>query len=150
MQTWEKDRDETGFTPENYARQRRHDHYIDLVQRKKTNKAAPKHLVLDMSNSLLSTRRVEESLTASQGTFDKQKHTALNVDSRNMEQFRCRACEQMSVYRSGHRFLNYRPAILSMVAVAAVCVCVGLLLKSPPEVLFVAAFRWELLDYGYM
>lgn len=150
MQTWEKDHDESGFTPENYARQRGHDKYIDLVQRKKTNKASPKHLILDLSSSLPATRRVEESLSMSHGTFVKQKHAALNVDSRSMEQFKCRACEQMSVYGSGHRFLNYRPAILSMVAIAAVCVCVGLLLKSPPEVLFVVAFRWELIDYGYM
>ena len=39
--------------------------------------------------------------------------------------------------------------MLSMVAIAAVCVCVALLFKSSPEVLFVfRPFRWELLDYG--
>jgi hypothetical protein len=39
--------------------------------------------------------------------------------------------------------------MLSMVAIAAVCVCVALLFKSSPEVLYVfQPFRWELLKYG--
>jgi hypothetical protein len=39
--------------------------------------------------------------------------------------------------------------MLSMVAIAAVCVCVALLFKSSPEVLYVfQPFRWEKLKYG--
>ncbi|CAA7388375.1 unnamed protein product [Spirodela intermedia] len=39
-----------------------------------------------------------------------------------------------------------------MVGIAAVCICVGLLLHSPPEVFSTTRrpFRWELLNYGYI
>lgn len=151
VQTWENGCDEAGFTPKDYARQRGHSRYIDLVQRKKSSTVEAAHLILDMS-SPLPTSTHEDSILMSQGCSDHYKHksTALDVESRSKEPSKCQACEKMSVYRNGHIFLSYRPAILSMVAVAAVCVCVGLLLKGPPEVLFVVAFRWELLDYGYI
>ncbi|XP_077229752.1 squamosa promoter-binding-like protein 1 [Tasmannia lanceolata] len=151
LQTWENSRDETGFTPKDYARQRGHDCYIQLVQRKKSNKTTGGHLILDMSNPSPTTeRRVEESLLILQGNSIKQNQVAFNIDSRSKEQGKCRLCEQLSVCRSGHRALRYRPAILSMVAIAAVCVCVGILFKTPPEVLFVVGFRWEQMDYGYI
>ncbi|KAG2332004.1 hypothetical protein Bca52824_003184 [Brassica carinata] len=52
------------------------------------------------------------------------------------------------VYGTARRFVAYRPAMLSMVAIAAVCVCVALLFKSYPEVIYVfQPLRWELLDY---
>ncbi|KAK4418778.1 Squamosa promoter-binding-like protein 6 [Sesamum alatum] len=40
----------------------------------------------------------------------------------------------------------YRPAMVSMVAIAAVSVCTALLFKSSPEILH--SFSWELLLYG--
>ncbi|XP_058101201.1 squamosa promoter-binding-like protein 12 [Magnolia sinica] len=151
IQTWEKGRDVSGFTPEDYAHQRGHDHYIQLVKRKISSKAAGAHLVLDMSNPLSTTRRVEEPPVLQGNSVQcKQKNASLDIDSRSTERVKCRVCEQLSACSRGHRVLNYRPAILSVVAIAAVCACVSLLLKTPPEVLFVVAFRWELLDYGYI
>ncbi|CBI37021.3 unnamed protein product, partial [Vitis vinifera] len=61
----------------------------------------------------------------------------------------CKRCNHKVAYGNASRSLLYRPAMLSMVAIAAVCVCVALLFKSSPEVLYVfTPFRWELLDYG--
>lgn len=64
----------------------------------------------------------------------------------------CKLCEQHLACRSSvGRSLLYRPMLLSMVGIAAVCVCVGLLFKGPPEVMFVyPPFRWELLESGFM
>ena len=64
----------------------------------------------------------------------------------------CKLCSQHLVHRtSTARSLLYRPAMLSMVGIAAVCVCVGLLFKGPPEVTLVSPpFRWERLAYGFM
>jgi hypothetical protein len=43
----------------------------------------------------------------------------------------------------------YRPFVLSMLTVAAVCVCVGVLMKGPPSVSFVQGpFVWESIRYG--
>ncbi|THG02205.1 hypothetical protein TEA_004550 [Camellia sinensis var. sinensis] len=43
----------------------------------------------------------------------------------------------------------YRPAMLSLLAIAAVCVCAALLFKSPPKVVCVLQpFIWERLKYG--
>uniref|UniRef100_A0A2P2JEE1 Uncharacterized protein MANES_05G010400 n=1 Tax=Rhizophora mucronata TaxID=61149 RepID=A0A2P2JEE1_RHIMU len=39
--------------------------------------------------------------------------------------------------------------MLSMVGIAAICVCVALFFKSSPEVVYVSnPFRWEYLNYG--
>lgn len=62
----------------------------------------------------------------------------------------CKLCDhKMSCRIAVGRSLVYRPAMLSMVAIAAVCVCVALLFKSSPEVLYVfQPFRWESLEFG--
>ncbi|KAK8548890.1 hypothetical protein V6N13_054343 [Hibiscus sabdariffa] len=62
----------------------------------------------------------------------------------------CNACRRKLAYGNSSRTsLVYRPTMLSMVAIAALCVCVALLFKSSPEVLYVfRPFRWELLKYG--
>lgn len=62
----------------------------------------------------------------------------------------CKLCDhKLAFVTTQHRSVAYRPAMLSMVAIAAVCVCVALLFKSSPEVLYVfQPFRWELLEYG--
>jgi len=62
----------------------------------------------------------------------------------------CKLCDQQQLkYRS--QTLLYRPAMLSMMAIATVCLCVTLLLKGPPQVLYVMPpFRWEVVRFGYI
>ncbi|KAK1292238.1 Squamosa promoter-binding-like protein 1 [Acorus calamus] len=68
----------------------------------------------------------------------------------------CKLCinqqQQRMAYRDmGRRSLFYRPMMLSMVGIAAVCVCVGILLKGPPEVWCAyPPFRWEMIGFGTM
>nr|XP_018439365.1 PREDICTED: squamosa promoter-binding-like protein 1 [Raphanus sativus] len=136
---WRTSRDSTGFTPEDYARLRGHFSYIHLIQRKINKKSATEdHVVVNIPASI-SDREQKET---------KPGSSALEITHGN-HKLQCKLCDHKLVYGTGRRSVAYRPAMLSMVAIAAVCVCVALLFKSCPEVLYVfQPFRWELLDYG--
>ncbi|KAI4344714.1 hypothetical protein L6164_011908 [Bauhinia variegata] len=61
----------------------------------------------------------------------------------------CELCQRKLAYGGTRTALVYRPAMLSMVAIAAVCVCAALLFKSSPRVYYVfQPFTWEKLKYG--
>ncbi|KAB5527320.1 hypothetical protein DKX38_021167 [Salix brachista] len=142
---WKNARDSTGFSPEDYARLRGHYSYIHLVQ-KKSKREAVGHVVLDIPSNLSnSTVTINEKQTEGLTSGFEIGHTEPRPVQRN-----CKLCSQKVVYGTARRSRHvYRPAMLSMVAIAAVCVCVALLFKSCPEVLYVfRPFRWELLDYG--
>ncbi|MCI21460.1 squamosa promoter-binding-like protein 12-like [Trifolium medium] len=72
-----------------------------------------------------------------------------NADVRSLQK-NCKLCDhKVSCRTAVRKSFAYRPAMLSMVAIAAVCVCVALLFKSSPEVLYIfRPFRWESLEYG--
>ena len=139
IDAWKSALDSTGFTPENYARLRGHYSYIHLVQRKMNKKAPSGHVVVDISDTLS-----ESSVN------QKPNTTAAIFEIAGRSQAKpCGVCAQNLAYRSGSRTLLYRPTMLSMLAIAAVCVCVALLFKSSPRVLFVfRPFSWEMLEYG--
>ncbi|KAG2693193.1 hypothetical protein I3760_08G085600 [Carya illinoinensis] len=141
IEAWKGAHDSTGATPEDYARLRGHFSYIHLVQ-KKINKRSAGHLVVDIPNVLLdcgANQKQHDELVAS---FE------IGTELRHIQQ-QCKLCDQKLAYGTACRSLVYRPVMLSMVAIAAVCVCVALLFKSSPEVLYVfRPFRWELLDCG--
>ncbi|KAK8639625.1 hypothetical protein V6N13_137998 [Hibiscus sabdariffa] len=145
IKAWKSAQDSTGSTPEDYARLRGHYSYIHLVQ-KKINKRPPSgHVVLDIPDALPNCSTSQKQNRDSTSSFELG-----HLELRSMKQ-QCKLCDQKLAYgyATASRSLVYRPAMLSMVAVAAVCVCVALLFKSCPEVLFVfRPFRWELLDYG--
>ncbi|XP_065863938.1 squamosa promoter-binding-like protein 1 [Euphorbia lathyris] len=131
IEAWTTSRDSTGLTPYDYACLRGYYSYINLIQRKENA-----HTVLDIPTTLL------EGLKSS-------KIIGMQVEKNKLQQH-CKLCEkQKLVYGQRRASLAYRPAILSMVAIAAICVCVALLFKSSPEVLYVfRPFRWEMLKYG--
>lgn len=144
IEAWKNARDSTGSTPEDYARLRGHYTYIHLVQKKINNKRqGGAHVVVDIpSNSTRldpSKKKDELSTTFEIGSAEVktiQKH--------------CKLCDRkLSCRTSVGKSFVYRPAMLSMVAIAAVCVCVALLFKSSPEVLYIfRPFRWESLEFG--
>ncbi|CAF1798438.1 squamosa promoter-binding-like protein 1 isoform X1 [Brassica napus] len=140
IEAWRTSRDTTGFTPEDYARLRGHFSYIHLIQRKINKKSATEdHVVVNIPASSISDREQKETKSGS---------SALEITHGN-HKLQCKLCDHKLVYGTARRSVAYRPAMLSMVAIAAVCVCVALLFKSCPEVLYVfQPFRWELLDYG--
>ncbi|XP_022770751.1 squamosa promoter-binding-like protein 1 isoform X2 [Durio zibethinus] len=145
IDAWKSARDSTGSTPEDYARLRGHYSYIHLVQ-KKINKRPPSgHVVVDIPGAFSDCSTNQKQNNKSTSSFEIGQ-----LELRSMKQH-CKLCDQKlaSGYGTTSKSLVYRPAMLSMVAIAAVCVCVALLFKSYPEVLYVfRPFRWELLDYG--
>lgn len=153
LKAWKTARDSTGFTPEDYAFARRHGSYITLMQNK-IDKIATKFDVAVTIPSRLSLPPDPTSHKQSK-KLKSGKLFGLEIDASKSKPSRrpyCKLCDHPMAYRSaGGRSLVYRPVLLSMVGIAAVCVCVALLFKGPPEVLFVyPPFRWELLEYGYM
>jgi len=150
IEAWKSARDSTGFTPEDYAHSRGHQSYILLVQKKINNAKEKDHVVLNIPRGL----SAPEVLRQSEG-HNSSKLTGFNIEKSRLTQTHqqsCKLCDQQLAFRSSvNRSLLYRPLMLSMVGIAAVCVCVGLLFKGPPEVIFVhPPFRWESLSYGTM
>ncbi|KAJ6429558.1 hypothetical protein OIU84_021040 [Salix udensis] len=146
IDAWKRARDSTGLTPYDYAYLRDHYSYIHLIQRKINKKSESGDVVLDIPSSLVDCNFKQKD----GGKLPKV--TSLHTEKIKMKethQHCCKLCEQKLVFAASRTSLVYRPAMLSMVAIAAVCVCVALLFKSCPEVLYVfQPFRWELLKYG--
>ncbi|XP_047340488.1 squamosa promoter-binding-like protein 1 [Impatiens glandulifera] len=145
IEAWKGVRDNTGLTPNEYASLRGYYSYIHLIQKKsnKTMKTASgyHHVALDIPY-------IPAKIVAS---FDIEKKSRKEEKQMTGQKLNCGRCEQklMTYGRKGSSLSLYRPAMLSMVAVAAVCVCVALFFKSCPEVLYVfKPFRWEQLKYG--
>ncbi|KAB2599223.1 squamosa promoter-binding-like protein 1 [Pyrus ussuriensis x Pyrus communis] len=146
IKAWKNARDSTGLTPYDYACLRSHYSYVQIVQRKISKTLESGHVVLDIPGLTLDRNGKQK-----QSDADKSSRVAsLETEKNEIKAIlrHCRLCEQKPAH-STTRSLVYRPAMLSMVIVAAVCVCVALLFKSTPEVLFVfEPFRWEHLKFG--
>ncbi|KAK4478361.1 hypothetical protein RD792_017651 [Penstemon davidsonii] len=140
IEAWKNARDSTGLTPHDYACFRGRYSYIHLVQRKLNKKSENTHIVLDIPGALVEqkTKAVKFAAFETVGNVGRPRPT------------HCGQCKQKMARGSFRGSLAvYRPAMLSMVAIAAVCVCAALLFKSSPEVLYsLRPFRWELLHYG--
>ncbi|XP_060212844.1 squamosa promoter-binding-like protein 1 [Lycium barbarum] len=145
IEAWKSARDSTGLTPNDYACLRGHYSYVHIVQKKINQKLGDGHVVLDIPGSLLDSN-LKQKLS--------NGHRSVKVASLQTEKFlgkpKCRQCRQKLSYgNAGTSLAIYKPAVLSMVAIATVCVCVALLFKSSPEVLYsFRPFRWEMLKYG--
>ncbi|KAL3626648.1 hypothetical protein CASFOL_030197 [Castilleja foliolosa] len=135
IKAWKTARDSSGLTPHDYAHMRGHNSYNDLVQKKlDTMKSEDGHVVVD----------IFEQKTGKSSS----KLGALEIGG--VECGQC-AVKRLSFGKCSSRasVRLYRPAMLSMVAIAAVCVCTALLFKSSPYVHpSLGPFRWELLKYG--
>ncbi|WRX27598.1 hypothetical protein QQP08_020085 [Theobroma cacao] len=122
-----------------------HYSHIHLVQKKINKRTGSGHAVVDIPGALTQCSMNQKQNNESTSSFEIGW-----LELRSMQRH-CKLCDQKLAYGCGttSRSLVYRPAMLSMVAIAAVCVCVALLFKSCSVVLYVfRPFRWELLDYG--
>lgn len=175
VKAWTIVRDKTGMTPEDYALLRGHRFYIELVRGKFVKNVMPEHVSLDIPEPLSQEQSIiKMSVSAPHSTSQAEKIGEGNIqgnkaDTELCQKIRwpgglrsdqgkikslpshCKLCDQQQLRKYRSRTLIYRPAMLSMMAIATVCVCVTLLLKGPPEVLFVTApFRWEVVKFGFM
>ncbi|KAJ6891539.1 squamosa promoter-binding-like protein 1 isoform X1 [Populus alba x Populus x berolinensis] len=142
IDAWKRSRDNTGLTPYDYACLRGHYSYIHLIQRKINKKSESGHVVLDIPSSLTDYNSKQKD------GHKLPKFAVLRTEKIEMKamQQHLKVCERKLVYGAARTSLVYRPAMLSMVAIAAVCVCVALLFKSSPEVYVFQPFRWEMLN----
>ncbi|KAJ8542134.1 hypothetical protein K7X08_017000 [Anisodus acutangulus] len=145
IEAWKSARDSTGLTPNDYAFLRGHYSYLHMVQKKINEKPGDGHVVLDIPASLLDSN-LKQKLSDGHRLV---KAASLQIEM-SFGKPKCRQCKQKLSYRnSGTSLTIYKPAMLSILAIATVCVCVALLFKSSPEVLYsFRPFRWELLKYG--
>ncbi|KHN09887.1 Squamosa promoter-binding-like protein 12 [Glycine soja] len=145
-EAWKSAQDATGLTPYDYASLRGYYSYIQLVQRKTSNTCKNPQHVLDIPGNLV------DSNTKQKQSDGHRSSKVLSLQTEKIETTamrHCGLCQQKLVYGGMRRALVFRPAMLSMVAIAAVCVCVALLFKSSPKVYYVfQPFSWESLEYG--
>ncbi|TVU44302.1 hypothetical protein EJB05_03738 [Eragrostis curvula] len=141
ISAWKNARDGTGFTPEDYARQRGNDAYLNLVQKKIDKHLGKGHVVLGVPSSMCPV--INDGM--------KPGDVSLEI-CRSMPMAKCQLCSRQALKypRSAVRTFLYRPAMLTMMGVAVVCVCVGILLHTMPKVYAAPTFRWELLERGAM
>ncbi|XP_020266067.1 squamosa promoter-binding-like protein 15, partial [Asparagus officinalis] len=127
---WNSILDESGQSPYMYASQRNNHSYNRLVARK----------LADKKNRQVSINVGDEiSMDKSNGI-------------RELEVSSCAKCAFMEKTRGKRiargRGLLERPYVHSMLAIAAVCVCVCLFFRGSPQIGTIAPFKWENLDFG--
>lgn len=150
LKTWKNARDATGYTPEDYARRRGHISYIQMVQNKINSRLPEAHVSVSMTSNSSTTHIAEKHV----GRSKSINQTAFHVEKskHNKQSPSCRECVQLqhiAYHPRPNRFLSNRPAVLSLVAIAAVCVCVGLIMQSPPTVGGVKGpFDWNSMRWG--
>lgn len=146
IRAWKSAQDSTGSTPEGYALAQGHDSYVRLVQNKIDKQSSLSQVVLNISGD--ASDKLVDALKSSKPSVSEISRIWLSTKPQPY----CNRCSQQLVYpNSVAKTMLYRPVMLSLVGIAAVCVCVGLLFKTPPQVFFVCpSFRWELLDYGFI
>ncbi|XP_020160961.1 squamosa promoter-binding-like protein 1 isoform X2 [Aegilops tauschii subsp. strangulata] len=143
IKTWKNARDATGYTPEDYARRRGHTSYIKMVENKINSRLPAAHVSVAMTTTGIAEKHTDDGRPRSteQTVFDVEKSPP-----------GCRQCVQLQhiAYRPcPNRFLSNRPAVLSLVAIAAVCVCVGLIMQSPPVIRGLPGpFLWNHIRWG--
>ncbi|MCO5553146.1 hypothetical protein L7F22_006667 [Adiantum nelumboides] len=149
---WTSAKDASGQTPLMYALSRGNDGYVEMVQGKlqkpgsknghfnEGTTAKPPHLALNIGDE-----NVKSSFASSQKS----------LPIKQVQSCSCRAREAQLTHslplriRGLNKGFMYRPFVLSMLAVAAVCVCVGVLMRGSPDVSFMEGpFVWESISFG--
>uniref|UniRef100_A0A7C9F9R2 SBP-type domain-containing protein n=1 Tax=Opuntia streptacantha TaxID=393608 RepID=A0A7C9F9R2_OPUST len=145
IEAWQNARDSTGLTPSDYASLRGHYRYLHLARAKISKKSSGKHVVVDIP--LIPNPKLDRSQT------DKLKTPKASSFYTEKLQLRsgCKLCERNLDCAYRRPALTYRPAMLSLLVIAVVCVCTALFFRSAPQVCHVfGPLRWESLKYGAM
>lgn len=139
MNCWNSILDESGQSPYMYASQRNNHSYNSLVSRKLADRKNGQ-VSIDVGNGI--------SMDKSWIVGESEKEIAVRaLDVRSCA--KCAFMENMRGKRMAHtRGLLERPYVHSMLAIAAVCVCVCLFFRGSPDIGSVAPFKWENLDFG--
>ncbi|KAJ6799892.1 squamosa promoter-binding-like protein 15 isoform X2 [Iris pallida] len=140
LNCWNSIQDDNGQSPYMYASLRNNHSYNKLVARK----------LVDRKNSQVSIDVGKDEITMDKswtegGTVKQGGSLAVKVSS-------CAHCVHMEKMHRKRlvlsRGLLARPYVHSMLAIAAVCVCVCLFFRGSPQIGSIAPFKWENLDFG--
>lgn len=139
MNCWNSVMDESGLSPYMYAAQRNHHSYNRLVSRKLADRKNGQ-ISVDIGNEI--------SMDKSWIVGEPEKEISL----RALEVRSCAKCAYLENTRGKRmapaRGLLKRPYVHSMLAIAAVCVCVCLFFRGAPDIGSVAPFKWDNLNFG--
>lgn len=135
MKSWMTSRggDAQDQTPAEWARERAHTSYTQLVQNK-----------IDLTSK-------KPQVDAGAPDISTYLRGHLDIE-KGYPHCTCHMQQKQVAHRSAMRgFLVHRPAILTLVSIAAVCVCVGIILKTLPVVRYIRGpFLWDSLERGTM
>ncbi|PKU87595.1 Squamosa promoter-binding-like protein 15 [Dendrobium catenatum] len=142
LNCWVSVMDDSGHSPSMYA-SARNNSYNMLVARK----------LADKNNSQISIiiRHEDKSMD---NMCVEAKSAVKHSNSCGVEAMAISSCphcviaESRLVRINRHRGLLERPYVHSLLAIAAVCVCVCLFFRGAPFVGSIAPFKWENLDFG--
>lgn len=139
MNCWNSILDESGQSPYMYALQRNNHSYNRLVSRK----------LADRKNGQVSIN-IENEISMDRSWIIGEPENKRGI--RALELTSCAKCAFMDKTRGKRitrtRGLLERPYVHSMLAIAAVCVCVCLFFRGSPQIGSIAPFKWENLDFG--
>lgn len=130
--------DANGQTPYTYAMMRNNHSYNKLIARKHADREKGQVSVIIEDETEQPSLGIERKpwpsnkVERSQGSCAKCVVAAMHYNRRAL----------------GPPGLLHRPYIHSVLAIAAVCVCVCLFFRGAPDIGSVAPFKWENLDYG--
>ncbi|GAA0141706.1 hypothetical protein LIER_02788 [Lithospermum erythrorhizon] len=138
MRSWNSTLDSTGLSPYAYALLRNNHSYNDLVAQK----------LADTENGQISLS-IHNELVPLELEKVQNKKKLIEFKQVLNSCSKCAIAAARSSRRvSGTQGLLQRPYIHSMLAIAAVCVCVCLLFRGAPDIGSVAPFKWEKLEFG--
>uniref|UniRef100_A0A0D6QW43 SBP-type domain-containing protein n=1 Tax=Araucaria cunninghamii TaxID=56994 RepID=A0A0D6QW43_ARACU len=146
LHSWNTALDSSGQTPYAYALMRGNHLYNRLVERKLADRKNAQ-----VSITIMNTESASEKSATEVNVSTPRSETVSELSVQKLSQT-CGQCVSLSNKRlrrvSGNKGILYRPYVHSVLAIAAVCVCVCLLFKGPPQIGSVAPFKWENVDFG--
>ncbi|KAJ0987136.1 hypothetical protein J5N97_005492 [Dioscorea zingiberensis] len=139
LNCWNSIQDDNGQSPCSYASMRNFHSYNSLVARK----------LADRKNGQVSITVRAEDMSSHKPCTTGEANKCI---TRPLYSKSCAQCASIDVTRirptSRSRGLLQRPYVHSMLAIAAVCVCVCLFFRGSPDLGCVVPFKWENLDFG--
>ncbi|XP_068647240.1 squamosa promoter-binding-like protein 15 [Aristolochia californica] len=139
LNCWTSLLDVSGQSPYMYASARSHHSYNRLVARK----------LADRRNGQVSISVVDADTSLDQSWIVPEP------DKPTPQPSQVRSCTQCAISMTrrstripGAQGLLHRPYVHSMLAIAAVCVCVCLLFRGLPQIGSIDPFKWENVGYG--
>ncbi|KAH8514921.1 hypothetical protein H0E87_003684 [Populus deltoides] len=136
LSCWNSVLDANGLSPYACAVMTKNHSYNLLVARKLADKRNGQ-ISVAIGNEIEQAALEQEHMTISQ--FQRERKSCAKCAS---------VAAKMHGRFLGSRGLLQRPYIHSMLAIAAVCVCVCLFFRGAPDIGLVAPFKWENLNYG--